>query len=73
VLIGGSWGRHPSVLAAVAREFANAPRGVPVEAAAVSDEPALAAARETALQQLRDAIVTAARRATPAKRSRQPH
>ncbi len=65
VLLGGSWGRHPSVLAAVAREFATAPRDVPVEAAAVDDEPALAAARETALQQLRDAIVTAAPRGSP--------
>jgi predicted NBD/HSP70 family sugar kinase len=62
VLVGGSWGRHPSVLAAVAREFAAAPRDVPVQAAAVDDEPALAAARETALQQLRDAIITAAPR-----------
>jgi predicted NBD/HSP70 family sugar kinase len=62
VLVGGSWGRHPSVLAAVAREFAHAPRDVPVEAAAVNDEPALAAARETALQQLRDAVITAAPR-----------
>jgi len=62
VLVGGSWGRHPRVLAAVAREFADAPRDVPVEAAAVDDEPALAAARATALQQLRDAIVTAALR-----------
>jgi hypothetical protein len=50
------------VLAAVAREFADAPRDVPVQAAAVNDEPALAAARETALQQLRDTIVTAAPR-----------
>ena len=62
VLVGGSWGRHPGVLAAVAHEFADAPRGVPVEAAAVNDEPALAAARETALQQLRDAIIAAAPR-----------
>ena len=37
-----------------------APRHVPVEAAAVDDEPALTAARETALRQLRDAIVGAA-------------
>ena len=65
VLVGGPWGRHPSVLAAVAREFADAPRHVPVEAAAVTDEPALAAARETALQQLRDAIITAAPRSSP--------
>jgi hypothetical protein len=32
---------------------------VGVEAAAVADEPVLAAARATALEQLRDAIVTA--------------
>ena len=62
VLVGGSWGRHPSVLAAVAHEFADTPRNVPVQAAAVNDEPALAAARETALQQLRDAVITAASR-----------
>jgi predicted NBD/HSP70 family sugar kinase len=62
VLVGGSWGRHPGVLAAVERACADAPRAVPVQAAAVTDEPALAAARETALQQLRDAIVTAAPR-----------
>jgi predicted NBD/HSP70 family sugar kinase len=59
VLVGGSWGRHPSVLAAVAREFANAPRSVAVEAAVVTDQPALAAARATALERLRDAIITA--------------
>ena len=29
VLVGGPWGRHPSVLAAVAREFADAPRARP--------------------------------------------
>jgi len=64
VLVGGAWGRHPSVLAAVAHAFADAPLDVPVEAAAVNDEPSLTAARETALQQLRDAIVAA--RARPA-------
>jgi predicted NBD/HSP70 family sugar kinase len=62
VLVGGPWGRHPSVLAAVAREFARAPRHVPVQAAAVEEEPALAGAREAALHQLRDAIVAAASR-----------
>jgi predicted NBD/HSP70 family sugar kinase len=62
VLVGGPWGRQPSVLAFVAHEFADAPRSVPVQAAAVNDEPALAAARETALQQLRDAVITAAPR-----------
>ena len=61
VLVGGPWGRHPDVLAAVAREFAAAPLSVPVHAAAVTDEPSLAAARETALEQLRDAVIAAAR------------
>ena len=61
VLVGGPWGRHPRVLAAVAREFADAPLSVPVHAAAVHDEPSLTAAREAALQQLRDAIVAAPR------------
>ena len=65
VLIGGTWGRHPILLAAVAREFADAPRSVPIEAASVNDEPALAAARETALQQLRDAIITSEASAPP--------
>jgi predicted NBD/HSP70 family sugar kinase len=60
VLVGGPWGRHPAVLAAIAHEFARAPRHVPVEAAAVDDEPALAGAHATALEQLRDAIVAAA-------------
>jgi predicted NBD/HSP70 family sugar kinase len=60
ILIGGTWGRHPAMLGALAREFANAPRNVAVEPAAIDDEPALAAVRETALQQLRDAVVTAA-------------
>jgi predicted NBD/HSP70 family sugar kinase len=62
VLLGGPWGRDPNVLAAVAREFARAPRHVPVEAATVEDEPALAGARETALDQLRDAVVAAPRK-----------
>jgi predicted NBD/HSP70 family sugar kinase len=59
VLVGGAWGSHPSVLAAIARVLAQAPRHIPVDAAAVDDEPALDGARETALQQLRDAIVAA--------------
>lgn len=56
VLVGGSWG--PALLAPIAREFANAPRHVPVEAAG-SDSP-LSAARETALSELRDAVVATA-------------
>ena len=66
VLIGGAWGRHPSVLAAVAREFTQAPRHVPVQTAAVDDEPALTGAREMALRQLRDAILAARARSPSA-------
>ena len=62
VLIGGAWGRAPRVLDAIAREFANAPRHVPVQAASVEDEPALTGARDAALRRLRDAIVAAAPR-----------
>jgi predicted NBD/HSP70 family sugar kinase len=62
VLIGGPWGRHPKILASVARECARAPRPVPIEAAAIDDQPALAGAREAALEQLRDAIIAAASR-----------
>jgi predicted NBD/HSP70 family sugar kinase len=61
VLLGGPWGREPAVREAIAREFARAPRHVPVEAATVDDEPALTGARAAALDQLRDAIVSAPR------------
>jgi len=61
VLVGGPWGRDPGVLAAIQRAFARTARHVPVEAAAVDDEPALTGARAAALEQLRDAVVTAAR------------
>jgi predicted NBD/HSP70 family sugar kinase len=59
VRVGGPWGHV--MVPAIAREFARAPRHVPVEAAAVEDEPALAGARAAALHALRDAIVAAGR------------
>src|SRR4051794_30656370 len=58
ILLGGPWAA--SVLEAVAHEFACSPRHVPVNAATVTDEPALTGARATALEQLRDTIVSAA-------------
>src|SRR4051812_20593262 len=58
ILLGGPWAA--SVLEAVAHEFARSPRHVPVNAATVTDEPALTGARATALEQLRDTIVNAA-------------
>jgi predicted NBD/HSP70 family sugar kinase len=64
VLLGGPWGRHPKMPAAVTHQFADAPLDVPIQAATVIDEPSLTAARETAFQQLRDAVVTAASFAT---------
>ena len=60
VLVGGPWGR--AIVPALAREFARAPRHVPVEPATVEHEPALAGAREAAVQQLRDAVVATAPR-----------
>jgi predicted NBD/HSP70 family sugar kinase len=56
ILLGGPWAR--AVLDPVRREFARAPRHVPVQLATVEHEPALAGARESALRQLRDAIVS---------------
>ena len=56
ILLGGPWARP--VLPGVRREFARAPRHVPVELAAVEAEPALTGARDAALRELRDAIVT---------------
>ena len=56
IVLGGPWAR--AVLPGVRREFARAPRNVPVELAAVETEPALTGARDAALRQLRDAIVT---------------
>jgi hypothetical protein len=61
VLVGGPWGRDPVILGAIAREFAGAPRQVAVEAASIVEEPALVGARRAALEQLRDAVVAAAR------------
>jgi len=65
VLLGGPWGRHPGVLEAVVRASAGAPLHVPLEAAAVTEEPSLTAAREAALEQLREAIVSRSSRPAP--------
>ncbi|MDA0168413.1 ROK family transcriptional regulator [Solirubrobacter taibaiensis] len=62
VLIGGAWGSDPGVVEAIARELEDAPRGVPIEVASVNDAPALRAARETALQQLRELVIASAPR-----------
>ncbi len=61
VVLGGDWGTHPAVLGAVRDQFGRSPRPVPVRAAAVTAEPALAGARARALHGLRAAIVALAR------------
>jgi predicted NBD/HSP70 family sugar kinase len=58
VVLGGSWGSHPRLLAAVTDAFASMPRHVPLQPAAVTEHPSLAGARHDALNRLR-AWVTA--------------
>jgi len=57
VLVGGDWGRHPSIAADLAAAFEAAPRGVAVAAAALDSEPEMVGARAEALSSLRSAIV----------------
>ena len=57
VLVGGSWG--PALLGAVRAAVAELPRGVRLQAAPVTDEPALAGARLDAVERLRAAITAA--------------
>jgi predicted NBD/HSP70 family sugar kinase len=57
IVIGGGWGSHPSVLRAVAEGFERLPRHAPVRPAKVTDEPALAGARQHALHELQDRIL----------------
>jgi len=61
VVLGGEWGTHSAVITAVRDQFGRSPRPVPVRAAAVTAEPALAGARARALADLRAAIVALAR------------
>jgi len=57
VVIGGPWGSHPVILAAVAEAAARLPRRVPVRAAGLTVEPSLTGARADAIDRLRAAIV----------------
>ncbi len=66
VIIGGSWGRHPVVMEAIASAFAHLPRHVPVRAAGLTDRPSLAGARSDAVRRLRSSIVAAAHPPHPA-------
>ncbi|MFI5930797.1 ROK family transcriptional regulator [Actinoplanes sp. NPDC051494] len=63
VIVGGSWGGHPALLAAIAAEAGQLPRPVPVRAATLTAEPSLIGARADAVTRLRGAIVEAATRA----------
>jgi predicted NBD/HSP70 family sugar kinase len=56
VVIGGTWGTDPAVLDAIATGFRHLPRHVPIRAARVTDQPALAGARQHALDELRATI-----------------
>jgi len=60
IIVGGSWGSHPVILEAIAAAAARLPRPVPIQAAALTDEPALIGARTDALSRLRSGIVAAA-------------
>jgi predicted NBD/HSP70 family sugar kinase len=60
VVLGGPWGAHPAMLEAVREDFGSQPRCVPVRPAAVLDQPALRGARDQALRELRDAVLTPA-------------
>ena len=60
IIVGGSWGSHPAILEAIAASAARLPRPIPIQAAALTDEPALTGARTDALSRLRSAIVAAA-------------
>jgi predicted NBD/HSP70 family sugar kinase len=61
IIIGGSWGRHPGILETITSGAARLPRTVPVQGAALTDNPSLAGARTDALSRLREAIIAAPR------------
>lgn len=58
VVLGGTWGPHPAVLGAVSAALARQPRTVPIRAARVTTEPALAGARERGVHDLRTAVIS---------------
>ncbi|MGX6603594.1 ROK family transcriptional regulator [Micromonosporaceae bacterium Da 78-11] len=65
VVMGGSWGSDPAVLAAITGAFAGEPRHVPLRAATITAGPSLAGARIDAVERLRAAVVAAASPAVP--------
>jgi len=61
VVVGGPWGNHPALFAAVTAAAARLRRPVSVRAAEVTSEPSLAGARAEALRLLRAGILATAR------------
>ena len=61
VVIGGTWGIHHAVLDAITDDVRQHPRPVPVRAARATGHPALAGARDHAVDELRSAITNASR------------
>jgi predicted NBD/HSP70 family sugar kinase len=65
IVLGGPWGSHPVLAAAIAEAAASLPRPVPVRVAAAATEPALSGARADALARLRADIVSRAQPTPP--------
>jgi predicted NBD/HSP70 family sugar kinase len=65
IVLGGPWGSHPVLAAAIAEAAASLPRPVPVRVAAAATEPSLSGARADALDRLRAAIISRAQPARP--------
>lgn len=55
-VLGGPWGSHPRMLAAITEQFATCARSIPIAAATV-DEPELNGARAHAVEDLRTLII----------------
>jgi predicted NBD/HSP70 family sugar kinase len=61
IIVGGQWGSHPVIVDAIAAGAAAMPWPVPVRAAELTGDPALAGARIDALGRLRSDIVATSR------------
>jgi hypothetical protein len=69
-VIGGTWGRDPVVLNAIAAEFERLPRHVPIRAARLTYEPSLVGARDQALRELCTAIARTLQPRAPSAEAR---
>jgi predicted NBD/HSP70 family sugar kinase len=59
IIVGGPWGSDPLIFEAITAAAARLPRGVPIQAPALTEEPALSGARTDALRRLRSSIIAA--------------